>query len=426
MSGATSSAGGIYITGQNASAGNSAAYEAVGQRSDANGVSAFAGNVLLGHLRTDAAISTAGAFLGKIGFGGNPTGTALSNILYSAQIGSVSESGWSSSSAMPTALVFSTGSTGIDVNTSLTEFGSERMRITSAGYVGINTASPVNLLTVNGVGQFNGNIGLNTSTPGNGLSGYILEVQPGNGQSAGGIRVGNYNVTSSTVSFIESFGARNDANGTFYGKFGASVSRQDGTAIQSGAFIGCYAFGAQYGTNTAYTAANLLYPAAIYGVAESAFTASNAMSTAIVFATGSTGNALTSVNVAYGTERFRIDSSGNALVTGVGGLGYGTGSGGAVTQGTSRTTGVTLNKTNGAITLVSAAGSASYQTFTVTNLTVAATDTIIINQKSGTDKYIILVTNIAAGSFSVTFATTGGTTTEQPVFNFAVIKAVTA
>ena len=80
----------------------------------------------------------------------------------------------------------------------------------------------------------------------------------------------------------------------------------------------------------------------------------------------------------------------------------------------------------GAITLVSAAGSASYQTFTVTNLTVAATDTIIINQKSGTDKYIILVTNIAAGSFSVTFATTGGTTTEQPVFNFAVIKAVTA
>jgi hypothetical protein len=125
-------------------------------------------------------------------------------------------------------------------------------------------------------------------------------------------------------------------------------------------------------------------------------------------------------------ERFKIDTSGNVLVTGAGGLGYGTGSGGAVTQSTSRTTGVTLNKTNGAITLVSAAGSTAWQTFTVTNSTVAATDVIRICQKSGTDLYMIHVTNVSAGSFNITFATTGGTTTEQPVFNFAVTKAVTA
>ena len=125
-------------------------------------------------------------------------------------------------------------------------------------------------------------------------------------------------------------------------------------------------------------------------------------------------------------ERLRIDSSGNVLVTGAGGLGYGTGSGGTVTQATSRTTGVTLNKTNGAITLVSAAGSTSWQSFTVTNSTVAATDTVIVNQKSGTDLNEIHVTAVAAGSFRISFKTTGGTTTEQPVFNFAVIKAVTA
>ena len=123
---------------------------------------------------------------------------------------------------------------------------------------------------------------------------------------------------------------------------------------------------------------------------------------------------------------FVVDYNGNVLVTGSGGLGYGTGSGGAVTQTTSRTQGVTLNKTNGAITLVSAAGSATFQSFTVTNSTVAATDTIIINQKSGTDLYEIHITAVAAGSFRVSFKTTGGTTTEQPVFNFAVIKAVTA
>lgn len=111
-------------------------------------------------------------------------------------------------------------------------------------------------------------------------------------------------------------------------------------------------------------------------------------------------------------------------ITGNSLLGYGTGSGGAVTQITSRSTGVTLNKTNGAITLTSAAGSAAWQSFTVTNSTVSATDTIVICQKSGADLYLIHVTNVSAGSFEVTFATTGGTTTEQPVFNFAVIKAV--
>ena len=125
-------------------------------------------------------------------------------------------------------------------------------------------------------------------------------------------------------------------------------------------------------------------------------------------------------------ERARFDTSGNLLQTGGAGIGFGTGSGGTVTQATSRTTGVTLNEPSGAITLVSAAGSTAWQTFTVTNNTVAATDVPRVVQKSGTDKYMIHVTNVAAGSFQVTFATTGGTTTEQPVFNFAVIKGATA
>lgn len=109
-----------------------------------------------------------------------------------------------------------------------------------------------------------------------------------------------------------------------------------------------------------------------------------------------------------------------------GGVGYATGAGGAVTQDTSRTTGVTLNKVSGAITLVSAAGSATPATFTVTNSTVAATDTVHVCQKSGTDLYHTLVTAVGAGSFNITFFTTGGTTTEQPVFNFNVIKGVAA
>jgi hypothetical protein len=107
------------------------------------------------------------------------------------------------------------------------------------------------------------------------------------------------------------------------------------------------------------------------------------------------------------------------------GIGYAVGSGSTVTQGTSRTTGVTINAVSGSITLFSAAGSAVYQDFTVTNSTVGINDLIVINQRSGTDRYVIEITNIAAGSFRVTFATTGGTTVEAPVFNYCIIKAAT-
>jgi hypothetical protein len=121
-----------------------------------------------------------------------------------------------------------------------------------------------------------------------------------------------------------------------------------------------------------------------------------------------------------------IRATGSLLSNSISGVGYATGAGGTVTQGTSRTTGVTINKTTGAITLFTAAGTSAYTTFTVTNSTVAATDVIIVNQKSGTDRYTTFISNVAAGSFAITFSDISGTTSEAPVFNFAVIKAVAA
>lgn len=106
------------------------------------------------------------------------------------------------------------------------------------------------------------------------------------------------------------------------------------------------------------------------------------------------------------------------------GIGYVTGAGGAVTQLTSRATGVTLNTVSGAITMFSAAGSATPASFTVTNSAVAATDTIVLSVKSSTNKYRAYVTTVAAGSFEITFETTGGTSTDAPVINFNVIKGV--
>jgi hypothetical protein len=136
------------------------------------------------------------------------------------------------------------------------------------------------------------------------------------------------------------------------------------------------------------------------------------------------------------TGTFKTSSGANTLggaVTGsssiksnsaTGGIGYAAGAGGAVTQASSRTTGVTLNKVCGAITLVSAAGSATPFTMTVTNSTVTALDTVVACQKSGTDAYGVAVSAVGAGSFALTITDLTGTTTEQPVINFAVVKAV--
>lgn len=104
------------------------------------------------------------------------------------------------------------------------------------------------------------------------------------------------------------------------------------------------------------------------------------------------------------------------------GVGYTTGAGGAVTQLTSRTTGVTLNTTTGAITLFNAVGSTSGITFTVTDSAVAATDVPHVSVKSATSVYIAGVSAVAAGSFNITFFATTVGASDSPVLNFAITK----
>lgn len=149
--------------------------------------------------------------------------------------------------------------------------------------------------------------------------------------------------------------------------------------------------------------------------------------------------ALTGASALDGTELYYgVQSSADVKVAGsliatlarsasTGNLGFATGAGGAVTQGTSRTTGVTLNKATGAITLFAAAPAVgTWVSATVTNSTVAATDTVIVSVKSGTNTYICHVTSVAAGSFQISFTSIVGTSSDSPVINFAVIKAVAA
>lgn len=113
------------------------------------------------------------------------------------------------------------------------------------------------------------------------------------------------------------------------------------------------------------------------------------------------------------------------------GMGYGTGAGGTVTQITSRSTAVTLNKITGAITTdTTALAAAAEATFTVNNTTVAATDTVVLSIKSGSvgGTPVAWVSAVATNSFNITISNTHASVDETGaiVINFAVIKAVAA
>lgn len=109
--------------------------------------------------------------------------------------------------------------------------------------------------------------------------------------------------------------------------------------------------------------------------------------------------------------------------------GYITGEGGAVTQATSKSTGVTLDKRCGQITMNGAAlNAATTVSFTLTNNTIAATDLLVLNHISaGTAGAYLLNAQCGAGSASINVRNvTSGSLSEAIVIGFAVIKAVAA
>lgn len=110
------------------------------------------------------------------------------------------------------------------------------------------------------------------------------------------------------------------------------------------------------------------------------------------------------------------------------GIGYSTGAGGTVSQATSKSTGVTLNKICGDITMNGAAFAAGAEvSFVVTNSAVAATDCPSVAVVSGgtANAYRANVTAVAAGSFTITVQNiTAGSLSEQPIIRFSVGKSV--
>lgn len=110
--------------------------------------------------------------------------------------------------------------------------------------------------------------------------------------------------------------------------------------------------------------------------------------------------------------------------------GYPVGSGGAVTQATSKSTGVTLNTPTGAVTMNNASlGAGAEVAFTLTNAAIGANDVVAVAVKSGgtSAAYAVGVTATAAGSCEITVTNlTAGSLGEALVINFVVLKGAAA
>jgi hypothetical protein len=111
-------------------------------------------------------------------------------------------------------------------------------------------------------------------------------------------------------------------------------------------------------------------------------------------------------------------------------IGYILGNGGAVTQATSKATGVTLNTPTGQITMNAAALAAGAKaSFAVTNSNILAADTVLVSVASGgtANAYRAAVTAVANGVFTITVENiTAGSLSEAPVINFTIIKGASA
>jgi len=124
-------------------------------------------------------------------------------------------------------------------------------------------------------------------------------------------------------------------------------------------------------------------------------------------------------------------ATGNIRITGTGILGYSAGSGGAVTQLTNKTTGVTLDKSNGKITMeaTTAIGAGASAVFTLTNSFIGVTSTIIANIATGgtANAYTVDVLTVAVGSVGLRVTNiSAGSLSEAVVVSFAIIRAVAA
>lgn len=128
------------------------------------------------------------------------------------------------------------------------------------------------------------------------------------------------------------------------------------------------------------------------------------------------------------TPKLKIENGGNVLLSHPALLGYTTGAGGAVTQATNKSTGVTLNKPVGQITMNNAAlASGAIVTFIFTNSFITAVDNIVITPNFVGGPYEAWAYAVESGQCRIAVKNNNALSqSDAVVLNFAVIKGATS
>jgi hypothetical protein len=132
-----------------------------------------------------------------------------------------------------------------------------------------------------------------------------------------------------------------------------------------------------------------------------------------------------SIGIAYSDQN--IDGADTLLSDNQ--LGYTAAAQGSVTQLTSKSTAVTLNKSAGRITMNNASlATATNATFTLNNNLISANDTVILTISGGQTtpgSYNVFANSLGTGTVSITLRNiSGGTLSEAIIINYAFIQCI--
>ena len=159
-----------------------------------------------------------------------------------------------------------------------------------------------------------------------------------------------------------------------------------------------------------------------------ALTSSNGDHSHTVSLTGATATNGATTETRPKNVAFYVDIIASTSTVSVGStpVGYATGAGGTVTQATSKSTGVTLNKTTGRITMNAASLAAGTTVgFVLTNSIIADGDIPVVAIKSGgtANSYHVQVSAVTNGACTIEVRnTSGGALAEALVLNFGLIR----
>jgi hypothetical protein len=287
-------------------------------------------------------------------------------------------------------------------NLILNTTNTDRLIISASGNVGVGSQSPVSKLDIGPVDSAN--------------EGAEVRLRG----AANAVVDWNYDVFQNSLRF---FTTDKGTTANWQGRL--SLSHDSGIMIQTGAatFVG---------HSIRNTAASATVTAHSYVDFQNE---SNVATGSIINVHGTDGSSRldfsTTPSGARNSDRraavFQIYGNGNVLaINPNGGLGYGTGAGGAVTQVTSKSTAVTLNKPTGKITMHNAALAASNIVgFSVQNSLVTVND-VIVASVVGVGYYGV-TTEPYAGGFNIWLRNHDSVGhADAVVINFAVIKGTTA